>query len=121
MKKQRIDSDFDDFYSQCLKELKARDNYTDAFIPLLERYCTLTAKLNKLNSEIVDTEIVTNHTNKIGATNEASSPSWRMFLALNQEANRLARQLKLCPESAPKNKVDDADDDDYNLTMKVAK
>ena len=107
MKKTRIDADFDDFYNKCLDELRERDNYTDAFLPLLERYCTLTIKLNKLNAEIVDQEVVVDHTNKIGATNEASSPSWRMFLALNQEANRLARQLKLCPESAPKRKQED--------------
>ena len=101
MKKTRIDADFDEFYTKCLAELQARENYTDAFLPLLDRYCTLTVKLNNLNTEIVDEEIVMNHTNKIGATNEASSAKWRMFLALNTEANRLARQLRLCPESAP--------------------
>ena len=101
MKKTRIDADFDEFYAKCLTELTGRDNYTDAFLPLLDRYCTLTVKLNKLNAEIVDEEIVMSHTNKAGATNEASSAKWRMFLALNTEANRLARQLKLCPDSAP--------------------
>lgn len=104
----RIDAEFDDFYEKCLKELKARDNWTEAFIPLLERYCTLTAKLNKLNVSIVDEEVIVQHTNKAKETNVASSPTWRMFLALNVEANRLARQLKLCPESAPRKEKKEA-------------
>lgn len=99
--KQRFSPDFDDFYNECLAQLKSRPNYTDAFIPLLERYVTLTATLSKLNLEIVNEEITVEHTNKVKAKNEASSPKWRMFLALNVEANKLADQLGLSPKTAP--------------------
>jgi hypothetical protein len=101
-----IDADFDDFYTKCLMELKARDNWTEAFIPLLDRYVTLTIKLAKLNSEIVDKEVIQDHTNKAKEKNEVSSAEWRMYLALNSEANKLAKQLKLCPETAPKSIVE---------------
>ena len=101
-----IDAEFDDFYAKCLKELQSRDNWTEAFIPLLDRYVTLTIKLGELNSAIVDKEVVQDHTNKAKEKNTVSSAEWRMFLALNAEANKLARQLKLCPETAPKSVVE---------------
>lgn len=101
MGKQRFDADFDDFYAKCLDELKARPNWTEAFIPQLDRFVTITSKLAKLNAAIVDEEVTIDHTNKAGHTNQASSPAWRMFLMLNREANALARELKLSPDSAP--------------------
>jgi hypothetical protein len=87
--------------------LKARPNWTEAFIPILERYVTITAKLTKLNSEIVDEEITVQHTNKAEKTNQASSPAWRMYLALNREALLLADKLKLSPASAPISEIKD--------------
>jgi len=101
MKNRRFDAEFDDFYNTCLAQLKARPNYTDAFIPMLERYVTITSKLTKLNSEIIDEEVTVEHTNKANATNTASSPKLRMFLMLNREANQLAKELELSPATAP--------------------
>jgi len=93
--------EFNEFYDDCLTQLKARSNYSDAFIPMLERYVTITDKLNKLNTEIVDEEVTVNHTNKANKTNSATSPKWRMFLLLNKEANALAKDLGLTPGTAP--------------------
>jgi deoxyadenosine/deoxycytidine kinase len=101
MKKDRLDAEFDDFYLKCLKELKARENYTDAFLPMLDRFVMLTIKLSKLNSAIVDKEVIQDHTNKAEKTNKVSDAEWRMYLALNQEACKLARYLRLSPENAP--------------------
>lgn len=122
MEKPRFDAAFDDFYNTCLADLKARANYTDAFLPMLERYVTLTAKLSKLNSEIVDEELTVDHTNKAGKTNQVSSPSWRMFLSLNREASTLAKELGLSPISAPKNDGGKKEKKGFDLTgkMKVA-
>jgi hypothetical protein len=120
MKNTRKDADFDDFYASCLAELKARPNWTEAFIPLLERYATLTSKLNDLNSKIIDEEIIVNHTNKNDHTNQASSPSWRMFLALNSEANKLAKQLGLSPDSAPVKQAKEKKGFNLGGEMKVA-
>jgi hypothetical protein len=120
MKKQRLDADFDDFYNVCLTELRGRANYTEAFLPMLDRYVMLTIKLAKLNSEIVDYEIVVDHTNKADHKNQASSPAWRMFLALNREASMLAKELGLSPISAPKTEKK-TEKKGFNLTgMKVA-
>jgi len=102
MAKQRTDANFDDFYRTCLQELQSRNDYTEAYLPMLERYVTITNKLATLNSEIVDEEVIVQHTNKADHTNQASSPKWRMFLALNSEANKLAKDLKLSPISAPR-------------------
>jgi hypothetical protein len=122
MKKPRFDAEFDDFYSKCLTELKGRTNYTEAFIPILERYVTITAKLSKLNSEIVDEEITVQHTNKAGKTNEASSPAWRMFLALNREATQLAEKLELTPGTAPVKTDKDDKKKGFDLSpLKLAK
>lgn len=101
MDKMRFSDGFDRFYDKCLAELKARNNYTEAFIPILERYVTITATLSKLNGEIVDEELTTEHTNKAKETNQVSNPKWRMFLALNKEALQLAKELELSPSSAP--------------------
>src|SRR5690349_15590707 len=106
MGKPRFDAEFEVFYNKCLADLKSRPNYSDSFLPILERYVTITAKLSKLNSEIVDEEITVQHTNKAGKTNEASSPAWRMFLALNREAVMLADKLKLSPATAPVSEKD---------------
>lgn len=97
----RFSAEFDDFYNKCLAELKGRSNFTEAFIPMLERYVTITAALSNLNNEIVDEKLTTEHTNKAEKTNEVSSPKWRMFLALNREAQALAKDLELSPATAP--------------------
>lgn len=81
--------------------MKARANYTDAFIPMLDRYVTVTATLAKITADIVDSEITVEHTNKAKAKNEATSPKWRMFIMLNKEANQLAKELELSPATAP--------------------
>ncbi len=111
-----------EFYNTCLAELKERPNYTDAFLPMLERYVTITATLSKLNSDIVDQSLTVDHTNKAEKTNKVSNPNWRMFLALNQEANKLAKQLGLCPESAPKKLDKKSKKKGFDLSpMKIAK
>lgn len=123
MAKQRSDAQFDDFYQTCLRELKDRNDYTDAYLPMLERYVTITNKLGALNSEIVDEEVIVNHTNKSDHTNQASSPKWRMFLALNSEANKLAKDLKLSPISAPRSSERKKEKKGFDLggdKMKVA-
>jgi hypothetical protein len=122
MKKRRFDAEFDDFYNQCLAELRGRSNYSEAFIPILERYVTITAKLSKLNSEIVDEEVTVQHTNKADHTNQATSPKWRMFLALNREACMLADKLKLSPATAPSEAGKNKPKKGFNLggEMKVA-
>jgi hypothetical protein len=101
MEKVRFDAEFEDFYEDCLKELKGRANWTEAFVPLLERYVTITAKLSKLNSDLVDEEVTVVHTNKAKEKNEVTSPTWRMFIALNAEANKMAQILGLSPDKAP--------------------
>ncbi len=122
MEKTRFDAEFEDFYNDCLAELKSRTNYTEAFIPLLERYVTMTAKLSKLNGEIIDEEVTVQHTNKADHTNTATSPKWRMFLALNREAILLADKLKLSPATAPVESSKKKDKKGFDLTpMKVAK
>jgi hypothetical protein len=101
MDKPRFNAEFEGFYNTCLAELKARPNYTEAWIPQLERFVTITAKLVELNAEIVDTEVEVDHTNKAGKTNKVTSPAWRMFIALDSQANALADKLKLSPHTAP--------------------
>ena len=119
--KKGFSDDFEGFYDKCLAELKARGNYSEAFIPMLERYVTITAKLSKLNSEIVDEEVTVDHTNKAGKTNQVTSPAWRMFLALNREAVMLADKLKLSPATAPVESDKKKDKKGFELgKMKVA-
>lgn len=120
MTKVRFDAEFDDFYNKCLAELKARPNYTDAFVPILERYVTITSKLAKLNSEIIDEELTIDHTNKAQKTNQVSNPAWRMFLALDDQASKLAAQLKLSPATAPVSEKKGKKGFDLGNNMKVA-
>lgn len=120
MKKPRFDAEFDDFYNKCLAELKSRQNYTDAFLPQLERYVTITAKLSKLNSDLIDEEITVEHTNKAGHKNEVTSPKWRLFISLNDEANKLAAHLKLSPATAPVKEQKGKKGFDLSNNMKVA-
>ena len=112
--------EFEGFYNDCLSELKARDNFSEAWIPQLERYVTLTAKLAKLNSDLVDEEIVVDHTNKADHKNQVSSPKWRMFIYLNKEANALAKELGLSPSTAPKGGRK-KEKTTFDLGMRVAK
>lgn len=114
-------SEFDRFYRDCLAELKARENYTDAWLPQLDRFVTLTAKLAELNTSLVDEEIVVEHTNKAKAKNQATSPKWRMFIYLNKEANQLAKDLGLSPTSAPKTSLKKKEKTGFDLGMRVAK
>jgi hypothetical protein len=121
MEKPRFDAEFEDFYNTCLAELKARPNFTEAWIPQLDRFVTITAKLAQLNAEIIDTEVEVEHTNKAGKTNKVTSPAWRMFIVLDSQANALADKLKLSPHTAPTCLVK-KEKKGFDLTpMKVAK
>lgn len=118
----RKKADFNEFYEKCLAELMSRPNFSDSFLPILDRYVTITHKLNELNTQIVDQEITVEHTNKNSHTNKATSPSWRMFLLLNREATLLANELKLTPKSAPvKEAKDKKKGFDLSPSMAVAK
>ncbi len=90
-----------DFYELCLHELKSRKGYTDAYLPMLERYVLITMKVAEVGEEIVDEEVIVKHTNKAKETNDASSPKLRMFILLSQQASLLAKDLKLSPIAAP--------------------
>lgn len=89
------------FYEDCLAELQKRPDFNPAYIPILERYVFVTMKMARISEQISDQEAVVQHTNKAGHTNEATSPHWRMYLALNKEAIALGKELKLSPASAP--------------------
>lgn len=96
-----INCDFERFYAECLAELQAREDWTRAYLPMLARYVFITMQANKLASEIADEEVTVKHTNKVNATNEATSPKWRMFLLLDKQSSALARELRLSPVNAP--------------------
>jgi hypothetical protein len=107
------------FYEKCLSELKARHESTDAFLPMLDRYVFLTMKAERLAEKIADEEVIIQHTNKADHTNEASSPRWRMYLALNKEAIALGRELQLSPASVPKIKEKKKGKKSWDLTGKM--
>jgi hypothetical protein len=89
------------FYDECLSELKSRDDFSDAYIPMLRRFVFITIQANKLGADIAQEEVTVSHTNKVGATNQATSPKWRMYLLLGKESSALARELRLSPVNAP--------------------
>jgi hypothetical protein len=101
------------FYEKCLSELKARHESTDAFLPML------TMKAEKLAEKIADEEVIIQHTNKADHTNEASSPKWRMYLALNKEAIALGKELQLSPASVPKIKEKKKGKKSWDLSGKM--
>ncbi len=116
----RFDAEFDDFYQKCLKELMARSNWSESFIPMLERYVTLTSTLQTLNEEIVNEKLTTEHTNRAEKTNKVTNPAWRMFLNLNREANELAKHLELSPATAPVQETKKAKGFNLETPMKKA-
>lgn len=111
-----------DFYKTCLSQLKERPDYTDAYLPILERYVFVTMKVARLAEQISDEEVTVEHTNKADHTNQATSPKWRMFLALDIQAGNLAKQLRLNPISAPPTAGKKKKKTGFDLTgkMKVA-
>lgn len=113
--------EFEGFYETCLAELKSRENFSESWLPQLERYVTITATLAKLNSELADEAMTIKHTNKAEKTNEVSSPKWRMFIYLNKEANQLAKDLGLTPATAPKTASKKKENKGFELGMRVAK
>jgi hypothetical protein len=115
-----FNKDYQEFYDQCLAELQARQDYTECYLPILERYVLVTMKAAITGAEIVDEEVVIDHTNKAKATNKASSPKLRMFFELNNQANILATQLKLSPASAPPASAKKKKGKGFDLNMKVA-
>jgi hypothetical protein len=117
----RFDAEFDGFYTKCLAELRGRANWTEAFIPMLDRYVMLTAKLNQLNEKLADQAVIHEHTNKADKTNTVSNPEWRMFLALNKEANQLAQVLQLTPATAPQSSAKEKKGFNLDKPMRIAK
>jgi hypothetical protein len=119
--KNKLNEEFEAFYDQCLAELKSRPNFSEAYLPMLERYVLISMKAAKLGTDIVDDEVTVDHTNKVKATNQATSPKWRMFILLNKEASALARELKLSPVSAPPKAAAKKEKKGFDLKMKVAR
>lgn len=110
-----------EYYETCLKALKAQGNYNESYLPMLERYVFTTMKAAELAGQIADEETVVEHENNRGKTNTVTSPKWRMFIALDMQANLLAKNLRLSPATAPKStktKKEKAFDTDSK--MKVA-
>lgn len=108
-----------EFYGKCLAELTVRANWTEAFLPLLDRYVIITAMLEKLSIGIINDEITIEQTNNRGVKNMVTSPKWRMFLELNGEANSLAKELMLSPINAPKKEL--LGKKGFDTGMKVSK
>jgi hypothetical protein len=80
----------------------------------------VTMKAAKLGAEIADEEVTVEHTNKAEKTNTVTSPKWRMFLALDMQANMLAKNLKLSPSTAAKYRTKKNKGFDTGDKMKVA-
>jgi hypothetical protein len=96
------DDEYQEFYDACLKALKAHGNFNESYLPMLDRYVFITMKVAQLGAEIAEEEVVVEHTNKAEKTNTVTSPKWRMFMALDMQANLLAKNLRLSPATAPK-------------------
>jgi hypothetical protein len=113
--------EYQEFYDACLKALKAQGNFNDSYLPMLDRYVFVTMKAAQLGAEIAEEEVVVEHTNKAEKTNTVTSPKWRMFIALDMQANLLAKNLRLSPATAPKStRVKKVKGFDTEGKMKVA-
>lgn len=110
-----------EFYNECLKQMESRIGDTKYYLPMLERFVKVTFKANALLNEIMDEEAVVEHTNKIGATNSASSPKARMFALFNEQAHKLAMDLGLTPGNAkPSQRKKATGKDRFKTSMKAA-
>jgi hypothetical protein len=114
------DDEFNEFYDACLRALKAQGAWHDAYIPMLERYVFVTMKAASLGAAIADEEVIVEHTNKAEKKNMVTSPKWRMFLALDMQANLLAKNLKLSPSTSAKYRTKKNKGFDTDGKMKVA-
>lgn len=88
---------FNDFYKICLAELKSRQNYTEAYLPQLERFVMLTIKTEQVATEILKEDLVSTYTNRGKQKNKVVNPKIRIFFELNRECNALAGALCLSP------------------------
>lgn len=119
----KFSGEFGAFYKKCLSELKTRPDWTEAYLPMLERYVFITMKAAALGQEIEDeeVEVTSEHTNRAKETNEVTSPKWRMYLLLDKQSNTLARELKLSPINAPVVQVKEEEDEGFDTSLKIAK
>ena len=89
------------FYTECLNELQARDNWSEAYLPVLSQYVFKMEEADRLMKEIKGESVIVERTNTKDRKNVESSPKWRMFLELTRAAAALAKDLQLNPASAP--------------------
>ena len=117
----KFSGEFGTFYRKCLAELKGRPDFTEAYVPMLERFVFITMKAAKLGEDIEDEEVTIEHTNKADRTNEVTSPKWRMYLLLDKQSNALARELRLSPINAPVVAEKEEEDEGFDTVLKVSK
>jgi hypothetical protein len=109
------------FYKTCLQELKSREDWTEAYLPMLERFVFMTQQAAKVGDEIAEEAVTVKHTNRAEKTNEVSSPKWRMYLLLDKQVNALAKDLRLSPVNSPDKGEKPKEKKGFDTSMKVAK
>lgn len=109
------------FYQKCLTELKNRPDFTEAYLPMLERFVFMTKRAAEIGEEISDEDLTVKHTNRAEKTNDVSNPKWRIYLELNKQISALGKDLRLSPVNAPEQKEKKEKPKGFETGMKVSK
>lgn len=108
-----------EMYDECLTVLKGRHGDGTFYLIPLKMYVKATLKAAALLDEILDEEVTVSHTNKVKATNEASSPKVRMWALFNEQSMKLGKDLGLNLHQAKAGRPTKKKKD-FNSKMKVA-
>lgn len=84
-----------ELYEDCLAQLKERHGEAKFYLIPLKMYVKALMTANKLLQEISQEQTTIQHTNKAGATNEASSPKVRMWALYSEQAMKWGKDLGL--------------------------
>src|SRR5688500_2704166 len=85
----------EEVYEDCLAQLKERHGVAKFYLIPLKMYVKALMTADKLLQEIADEEATIQHTNKAGATNQASSPKVRMWALYSEQAMKWGKDLGL--------------------------
>jgi len=95
----RDESEYNDIYTQTVKDMQSLGTYKPEFMPIIMRYAEMRLQFSFLMSQWYESgcKITDTYTNKAGATNQRKTPLYQSVEQLRQELTSIENILGITP------------------------
>ena len=95
----RDESEYNNIYTQTVKDMKSLSTYKPEFIPIIMRYAEMRLQFSLLMAQWYENgcKITDTYTNKAGASNQRKTPLYQSIEQLRQELTNVENILGITP------------------------